>query len=97
MGPGTYDAANHFGSDSKPMSMGRKPEPKQSGHQPGPGDYDADISASKPRAATVDFGSSRERNVPVYESDLGPGYYNHNPEFGQDVKKMTIGEKRPEN
>ena len=36
------------------------------------------------------------RTVKVQGSDIGPGHYESQYEFGSDTKKITIGERRPE-
>ena len=102
-GPGSYDIPFYkFGDETKPMTIGvKRPKPAET-DVPEPGRYSperADKLTKPKEPATVDMGrapAARPKPNPDSENTAGPGAYDSPVKFGEGVKPMTIGEKRPE-
>ena len=99
-GPGQYNHEKSFGQDGKSHKIGEKrPERQQEGMGPGAYDPDRADGQIKPKMKNINLGSSPVRPDNFTRNDAdnnGPGQYNHERSFGQDVKSYKIGEKRPE-
>ena len=103
VGPGVYDTGKKFGKDIKPMTIGRKrPQPLDDRtRNPGAGNYNPDHNFNKPKCPGVDMGKSPSRPSTFAKpgsdpySGPAPGTYDAPKKFGNDVKPMTIGVKRP--
>ena len=48
-GPSEYNVRGGFGSDTTPIKIVGRPKWKPLNENPGPGDYEANVSVSKPR------------------------------------------------
>ena len=84
------------------MTIGvKRPKPAET-DVPEPGRYSperADRLTKPKEPATVDMGrapAARPKPNPDSENTAGPGAYDSPVKFGEGVKPMTIGEKRPE-
>ena len=51
---------------------------------------------TKPSAPAANFKSKTSRLSFQASTDLGPGTYSNGVKFGEDLKKVTIGERRPQ-
>ena len=97
--PGQYNHEKSFGQDVKTHKI-RERRPERVQESMGPGAYDPDRADGqiKPKMKNINLGSSpvRPDNFTRKEADNnGPGQYNHERSFGQDVKSHKNGEKRP--
>ena len=102
-GPGSYDIPfQKFGDETKPMTIGvKRPKPAET-DVPEPGRYSPERAdnLTKPKVpCALDMGrapAARPKPDPESANMAGPGAYDSPLKFGEDVKPMTIGERRPE-
>ena len=96
-GPGHYNYADEFGTNIGKITFGGRREEKNRSVV-GPGHYSPERAESQvyPHSREVDFGSMPRRLFTEQEMAIGPGSYNAQPKFGDDVPDMTIGLARRE-
>jgi hypothetical protein len=94
IGPGTYGISSSL--DKLPQMTIQKKRENKVEVSPGPGDYSIEKADSLTHAKSViiDLSSILGRPISKVDPNNGPGTYNIEPNFGSDIKKITIGLRR---